>query len=86
MRERFGPTLGVTIDERIEEALAHKARLKYTDLQRYVQGWLRRDAERATERATGPPGNGRYSQPKTFHERRMEMERATPELREPRRP
>ena len=46
MRERFAPTLGATVEERINEALAHKARLKYTDIQQYVQGWLRRDAER----------------------------------------
>jgi hypothetical protein len=73
MRERFGPTLGVTIDERIEEALAHKARLKYTDIQRYVQGWLRRDAERVS--ATGPPGNGRYNGPQSIAQRRTQMDR-----------
>ena len=84
MRERFAPTLGATVEERINEALAHKARLKYTDIQQYVQGWLRRDAERVG--TTGPPGNGRYRGQLTLHERRLEMERGTPPLRQPRRP
>ena len=35
------------VRERIEEALAHKSRSKWTDIQLYVQGWLRRDAERS---------------------------------------
>ena len=86
MRQRFSSPLGATVDERIDEALGHKARLKYTDLQQYVQGWLRRDAERAS--ATGPPGNGssNRSRRQTIHERMMEVERATPPLRQPIRP
>lgn len=86
MRQRFSSPLGATVDERIDEALGHKARLKYTDLQQYVQGWLRRDAERVS--ATGPPGNGfsNRSRRQTIHERMMEVERATPPLRQPIRP
>ena len=86
MRGRFGPTFGATVDERIDEALAHEARLKWTDLQLYIQRWLRRDAERVS--ATGPPGNGLSNRPRrrSIHERMMEVERATPSLREPVRP
>ena len=41
------------------------------------------DAERVS--ATGPPGNGRYNRPRqrSIHERMMEVERATPPLRQP---
>lgn len=46
MRQRFALSLGNTVDERIEEALGHSSAKKYTDLQAYVRGWLRRDAER----------------------------------------
>lgn len=48
MRERFSSTL-TDIDERIDEALAHKAAAKYKDQQKYVLGWLRRDAERTAQ-------------------------------------
>ena len=50
MRERF-PDLS-DLDERIDEALAHKASTNYTDLQAYIRGWLRREAKNI-----GPPHN-----------------------------
>ena len=57
MRQRFGPTLGDTVQERIDEALAHKSASNYDDLQSHVRGWLRRDAERiATLGTNGRPG------------------------------
>ena len=46
MRERFSAAFGQTVDERIEEAMAHKASRNWDDKQLYVQGWLRRDAEK----------------------------------------
>lgn len=41
------------VRERIAEALNHKAVFKAIDTQRYVQAWLRRDAETAKERRNG---------------------------------
>ena len=55
MKNRFGPTLGATVDERINEALAHKSATKWTDLQSYVTKWLRGDSEKKAA-----PQNGRY--------------------------
>ena len=48
MTERFGTVLGGQpgVEERIAEALSHNANKKHSDLQIYVQNWLRRDAER----------------------------------------
>ena len=47
MRSRF---TGLSdIDERIDEALGHQAAAKYTDLQAYVRGWLRREADHSPE-------------------------------------
>lgn len=45
MHSRFGTVLN-SLDERIDDALNHKAVRKVLDVERYVQGWLRRDAER----------------------------------------
>lgn len=49
MAERFGATLGGQpgVEEHIGEALNHKAVLKAIDVELYVQGWLRRDAEQS---------------------------------------
>lgn len=60
MRERF-PSLS-DLDERIEEALAHKAAANYTDLQAYVRGWLRRDAKNIGP-PHGPNGTGQAGSP-----------------------
>jgi len=54
MQTRFGSVFGSTLDERIREALAHKSAKKYTDLQAYVTGWLRRDFERLTPSSNVP--------------------------------
>ena len=48
LKERFAGKL-TDIDERIDEALAHKAARSYSDLQVYVRNWLRRDAERISK-------------------------------------
>lgn len=49
MHARYGHVWTVAeIDERIAEALNHKAVLKARDVSLYVNGWLRRDAERTT--------------------------------------
>lgn len=79
MRERFSAALGQTVDERIDQALAHKARLKYSDVQQYVMGWLRRDAE-GGHRPTPTQAAIR------LHERKLEVEHGTPSLRTPFRP
>ena len=50
----------------------------------YCLNRVKWDAERAS--APGPPGNGHYQRPMNLHERRIEMERGTPPLRQPRRP
>ncbi len=44
----FTPVFGSAsnVEDRIESALDHKASTNYTDMNRYVRGWLRRDAER----------------------------------------
>lgn len=60
MREKYRGVL-TEIDERIDEALAHQSAKKWTDLQRYVSGWLRRDGERGpTTRVEG------YHKPEDF--------------------
>ena len=59
MRERFGPVLGGDIDERIDAALAHQAASRWTDLEKYVLNWLRRDAERAIAARRASKPNGR---------------------------
>ena len=60
MIERFGAQLGGSagVNERIGEALNHKAVLKAIDVERYVQGWLRRDAEQ-TKAKQSAPGSAR---------------------------
>ena len=57
MAQRFGPAFGDTVQERIDEALAHKAAKNYTDMEKYVRGWLRRDAEKMP--GTGGKANGK---------------------------
>ena len=61
MRERF-PYLS-DLDERIDEALAHKASTNYTDLQAYIRGWLRREAKNISP-PHNPNGTGLTSSPK----------------------
>jgi hypothetical protein len=46
MRQKYSAALGDDVDDMIAEALGHKARLKRTDLQAYVNGWLRRERQR----------------------------------------
>lgn len=55
MAERFGGVFGDTLNERIDEALAHTSSKKYSDIQSYVTGWLRRDAERNGKRGSPSP-------------------------------
>jgi hypothetical protein len=50
------------IDERIAEALNHKAVLKAVDISLYVNGWLRRDSERTTGGGAGAQVRGGYGQ------------------------
>lgn len=51
MKERFGSVLQ-DLDERIDESLSHSAARKYDDLERYVRGWLRRDAEKPSSKVS----------------------------------
>jgi hypothetical protein len=55
MAERFGGVFGDTLNERIDEALTHTSAKKYSNIQSYVTGWLRRDAERNGKRASPSP-------------------------------
>lgn len=60
MHERFDSHFGATgVEERIEEALAHNAAKKWMDLQAYVRGWLRRDAEKGNPNQNGYRAAGR---------------------------
>lgn len=42
------------VDERLEEALNHKAAKKYTNLYLYCRNWLRRDAQVLRDRRRKP--------------------------------
>ena len=66
LRSDFSPLRNV--DERIEEALAHKASLKATDEYLYLRTWLRKDLERM-------PSNGRNATPVSSSAEQAERER-----------
>jgi len=80
MIERFGAQLS-DVDERIEEALAHKSSKNWKDKQAGVRAWLRRDVEKAGGQAPGRSNGNR--RPQSPHQRRIAAEKAMP-LREAR--
>lgn len=80
MRDRWGPVLGLeTIDDRIKEALNHSAAKKCANMEIYVNGWLRRDADQSVARRA----NGHQPrEPDNFQKLRI-LENATKPLRPP---
>lgn len=66
LRTDFSPLRNV--DERIEEALAHRASLNATDEYLYLRTWLRKDLERM-------PSNGRNATPVSSAAEQAERER-----------
>ena len=55
MRQKYSAALGNDVDDVMAEAMSHKARLKWIDPQRYVDGWLRRASQWVRPPTTGPP-------------------------------
>ena len=73
MVERWGAILGAdTIQERIAEALNHTAVKKAMEIEPYVNGWLRRDADKL---ATGGQ-NGRKPETPRYSPARSEVDDA----------
>jgi hypothetical protein len=68
MHIRFGSVLGgkASVDERIDEALNHKASNKWKNEKLGVLGWLRRDAERVKTGRSQPGRHNPSTNPKDF--------------------
>lgn len=59
MLDRWGPVLGPdTIDDRIKLALSHKNAKNYSDMEQYVNNWLRNDADRTPKEFWRKEQNG----------------------------